>query len=318
MKSGNCKSARDGYVSTMALPIVHAPAYDADFPTGHRFPMAKYSLLARRLVDDGLVTADGFHVPAPAPKSWVKLAHDSAYVDQVYAFDVPPHIQKIVGFEMTQKAIIRAQSATTGTVMAARLALDHGIACNTAGGSHHAGLMHGAGFCTFNDVAVAAKVLLADGEITSALIVDLDVHQGDGTAEIFSADERVFTFSMHAERNYPDVKRQSDFDMALPDGMADHAYLKQLTLALETLRRDGPAPGLVFYNAGVDVHADDRLGRLALSNWGIEQRDRMVISHFRSRNIPVTGVIGGGYSMNAQEIADRHAILFHVASEFAL
>lgn len=316
MKSGNCLWRRNNYVKPMRLPIIHAPAYDAEFPAGHRFPMAKYSLLAKRLMHDGLASPGEFIVPSAAPPSWVKLAHHSDYVDQVYAFDVPGHIQKLVGFEMTDKAIIRAQTATTGTVMAARLALEHGIACNTAGGSHHAGLMHGAGFCTFNDVAVAAKVLLADGDISSALIVDLDVHHGDGSAEIFAADDRVFTFSMHAQNNYPTVKPPSDWDIGLPDGMEDLAYLKQLALALEGLREKVPAPDIVFFNAGVDVHGDDRLGRLALTSHGIEKRERMVISHFRRRGIPVCGVIGGGYAHNAQDVADRHAILFHVASEF--
>lgn len=301
----------------MRLPIVHAPAYDAEFPAGHRFPMAKYSLLAKRLLQDGLTSPGELIVPSAAPANWVKLAHHGDYVDQVYGFDVPQHIQKLVGFEMTDKAIIRAQTATTGTVMAARLALQHGIACNTAGGSHHAGLMHGAGFCTFNDVAVAAKLLLADGDIASALIVDLDVHQGDGTAEIFATDQRVYTFSMHADKNYPTLKPASDWDIGLPDAMEDLAYLKQLALALEVLREKVPAPDLVFFNAGVDVHRNDRLGRLALSDRGIEKRERMVISHFRQRGIPVCGVIGGGYSHSPQEVADRHAILFHVASEFA-
>lgn len=300
----------------MRLPIIHAPAYDAEFPAGHRFPMAKYSLLAKRLMQDGLTSPGEFIVPSAAPASWIKLAHHGDYVDQVYAFDVPDHIQKHVGFAMTDKAIIRAQTATTGTVMAARLALEHGIACNTAGGSHHAGLMHGAGFCTFNDVAVAAKLLLADGDISSGLIIDLDVHHGDGSAEIFAADERIFTFSMHAQKNYPEIKPPSDFDIGLEDGLEDLAYLKKLALALETLRGRVPLPDIVFFNAGVDVHTDDRLGRLSMTSHGIEKRERMVISHFHKRGIPVCGVIGGGYAHNAQEVADRHAILFHVASEF--
>ena len=301
----------------MALPIVHAPEYDAEFPPGHRFPMQKYSLLARHLVTDGLVAPGTFHVPDTAPRDWVTLAHDPAYVDQVYRFDVPEPIQKVVGFAMTDKAIIRAQHATAGTVMAARLALTHGVACNTAGGSHHAGLLHGAGFCTFNDVAVAAKVLLESGEASRILVVDCDVHHGDGTAAIMANEPRVFTFSIHAEKNYPDIKPPSDFDIGLPDGMEDIAYLKQLALALEMLRDTCPAPDIVFYNAGVDVHRDDRLGRLALTDHGIEIRDRMVLSHFATRGIPVCGVIGGGYSRNADDVAKRHAILFHVASEFA-
>ncbi|QKV20656.1 histone deacetylase family protein [Oricola thermophila] len=300
----------------MRLPIVHNPAYDAKFSPDHRFPMSKYRLLAEAIMEEGLAGPGDFHVPAPAPASWVKLAHDPAYVDRVYALDVPAEIEKAIGFEITERTVLRARCATAGTVLAARLALEHGVACNTAGGSHHAGRHRGAGFCTFNDVAVAARVMLADGEIGSALVLDLDVHQGDGTAEIFSGDDRVFTASVHAERNYPTVKQVSDYDLGLPDGMEDLAYLKTLALVLEELR-ERVAPDIVFYNAGVDVHRDDRLGRLSLTDRGIEQRERMVFSHFRRRGIPVCGVIGGGYSKDVEAIARRHAILHRVASEFA-
>lgn len=300
----------------MPLPIIHTPAYDAHFPAEHRFPMGKYGRLADVLLEDGLLAPGQFIQPAPAPSSWVKLAHDPAYVDQVYAFDVPTPIEKAIGFAVTERTSVRAQCATAGTVMAARLALESGIACNTAGGSHHARQAHGAGFCTFNDVAVAALVLLASGELSNALVLDCDVHQGDGTAEIFAGDSRVFTASIHAENNYPHEKPPSDYDLGLPDGLEDGAYLKTLALALEELRGRIPAPDIVFYNAGVDVHGEDRLGRLSLTNRGIEQRERMVIAHFRARGIPVCGVIGGGYSRDLDALARRHAILHHVASEF--
>ncbi|QBK29433.1 histone deacetylase family protein [Roseitalea porphyridii] len=301
----------------MTLPIVHNPAYDALFDPDHRFPMGKYRRLAEVLVEDGLAAPGTFIVPAPAPRDWVKLAHDATYVDQVYACAVPRPIEREIGFEVTERTSLRAQCATTGTVLAARLALEHGIACNTAGGSHHARFAQGAGFCTFNDVAVAARVLLADGEISNALVVDLDVHQGDGTADILAGDGRVFAASVHADKNYPVRKKASDFDLGLPDGMDDTAYLKTLALVLEELRGRMPSPDIVFYNAGVDVHAPDRLGRLALTDRGIEQRDRMVISHFRARGVPVCGVIGGGYSRDLDALARRHALLHHTASEFA-
>ncbi|MEL6435903.1 MAG: histone deacetylase, partial [Pseudomonadota bacterium] len=260
----------------MVLPIVHSPAYDAGFEPGHRFPMGKYSQLAQVLVEDGLAAPGTFIVPEPAPANWVKRAHADTYVDQVYAFDVPKVIQKHIGFELTTKAIIRAQCATTGTVLAADLALQHGIACNTAGGSHHAHSLHGAGFCTFNDVAVAAHHLLDEGKVRRILVVDLDVHQGDGTADIFTGDDRVFTASLHAANNYPTDKKASDFDLGLPDRLEDGAYVKTLVLALEQLRALAPAPDLVFYNAGVDVHGEDRLGKLSLTDHGIEKRDRLV------------------------------------------
>lgn len=299
----------------MRLPIVHNPSYDAMFPPEHRFPMSKYRLLADAIMAEGLAGPGDFHVPAPAPAAWVKLAHDPAYVDQVFACAVPERIEKEIGFPVDERTAFRARCASAGTVMAARLALEHGVACNTAGGSHHARYAQGAGFCTFNDVAVAARLLIADGEIANALVLDLDVHQGDGTAEIFAGEPRVFTASVHAERNYPQVKAVSDYDLALPDGMEDFAYCKTLALVLEELR-DRVEPDIVFYNAGVDVHADDRLGRLKLTDRGIEQRERMVFSHFRARGIPVCGVIGGGYSKDVPTLAARHAILHRVASEF--
>jgi acetoin utilization deacetylase AcuC-like enzyme len=302
-------------MDAMPLPIVHNPAYDAKFSPDHRFPMSKYRLLAEAIMREGLAGPGDFHIPAPAPKAWVKLAHDPAYVDQVYAFSVPERIEKEIGFPVNERTSLRAQCATAGTVMAARLALEHGVACNTAGGSHHAGHMHGAGFCTFNDVAIAARLLMADGEISSALVLDLDVHQGDGTARIFAGDPDVFTASLHAAKNYPARKAVSDYDLALPDGMEDAAYLKTLALVLEELR-DRVAPQIVFYNAGVDVHAEDRLGRLALTDRGIEQRERMVLAHFRQRGIPVCGVIGGGYSRDVEALVLRHVILHRVASEF--
>lgn len=301
----------------MVLPIIHSPAYDADFDPAHRFPMGKYSELARVLVEDGLAAPGTFTVPEPACPALVKRAHSHTYVDQVYAFDVPNDIQKAIGFQLTRKAILRAQCATTGTILAAQAAIEHGVACNSAGGSHHAHRLHGAGFCTFNDVAVAAHHLLEEDAVQQILVVDLDVHQGDGTADIFANDPRVFTASIHAENNYPHTKRNSDFDLGLADGLEDLAYLKMLLLTLEQLRDLMPAPDLVFFNAGVDVHAEDRLGKLSLTDSGIEKRERLVLSHFHKRGIPVCGVIGGGYSRDVRALAKRHAILFHVASEFA-
>ncbi|WP_306120028.1 MULTISPECIES: histone deacetylase [unclassified Roseitalea] len=301
----------------MPLPIVHNPSYDARFPAGHRFPMRKYARLAEVLIEEGLAAPGTFIVPGPAPAAWVKLAHEAAYVDQVFAAAVPEQVGREIGFEVNERTALRARCATTGTVMAARLALECGIACNTAGGSHHARRAQGAGFCTFNDVAVAALVLLAAGEIANALVVDLDVHQGDGTAEIFAGDDRVFTASLHAQKNYPVRKQVSDFDLGLPDAMEDAAYLKTLALALEELRGRVPAPDIVFYNAGVDVHRDDRLGRLSLTDHGLEARERMVIAHFRARGVPVCGVIGGGYDRDIDALARRHATLHRVAAEFA-
>lgn len=298
----------------MVLQIASHPDYDAGFAADHRFPMGKYRALMEILGQRGLTA--GLNVPAPAPASWLKLAHENTYVDQVIACAVPPRIEREIGFPVSERVSRRAQLAAGGTVLAARLALEHGIACNAAGGSHHARRAQGAGFCTFNDVAVASLLLLADHAAQNILIVDLDVHQGDGTAEILADEPRTFTFSMHGERNYPVRKMVSDLDVALPDGMDDAAYLATLREVLPGLSAQRRWD-MVFYNAGVDPHADDRLGRLSLTDDGLRERDRTVLAHFRDRGIPVCGVIGGGYSTDIPALAARHAILFEEAARFA-
>ncbi|MER8368670.1 histone deacetylase [Mesorhizobium sp. M1348] len=300
----------------MPLQIVHHPDYDAGFAVNHRFPMSKYPLLMDALRARGLARPEALNMPAAARPSWLKLAHAADYVDQVLACEVPVGIEREIGFPVGPRVSLRAQLATAGTVLAARLALLNGIACNTAGGSHHARRAQGAGFCTFNDVAVAALVLLAEAAVQNILVVDLDVHQGDGTADILNDEPRVFTFSMHGDRNYPARKIASDLDVALPDGAGDAAYLERLDATLPELsaRRRWD---LVFYNAGVDVHAEDRLGRLSLTDDGLRARDDMVIRHFLTLGIPVCGVIGGGYSTDVAALAARHAILFEMAAAYA-
>jgi acetoin utilization deacetylase AcuC-like enzyme len=298
----------------MPLRVVSHPDYDAGFPVNHRFPMGKYSALVEALATRGLMGS--VSRPEPLPAELLTLAHNAIYVEQVLASSVPAKIEREIGFAVVPRVSLRAQLASAGTLLAARLALLHGIACNTAGGSHHARRAHGAGFCTFNDVAIASLVLLSEGAVENILIVDLDVHQGDGTAEILAGNERAFTFSMHGERNYPVRKVASDLDIGLPDGMEDSAYLdllREVLPKLSSLRRWD----LVFYNAGVDPHRDDRLGRLALSDAGLRTRERVVIAHFRQRGIPVCGVLGGGYAHDVKALAERHAMLFEVASEFA-
>ncbi len=278
--------------------------------------MGKYRALMEQLHDCGLATPSNLHQPAPAKPGWLKIAHDPAYVDQVIACAVPAKIEREIGFPIGEKVSMRAQLAAGGTVLAARLALANGIACNTAGGSHHARHAHGAGFCTFNDVAVAALLLTAEGLAANVLVVDLDVHQGDGTADILKNEPRAFTFSMHGERNYPARKIASDLDIALPDGTGDAEYLERLGEILPVLSGRA-AWDIVFYNAGVDPHADDRLGRLSLSDDGLRARDKLTIGHFRERGVPICCVIGGGYSRDIGVLAARHAILFEVAAEFS-
>jgi acetoin utilization deacetylase AcuC-like enzyme len=300
----------------MPLHIVHHPDYDANFPADHRFPMGKYRALMDALRTRGLIVAETLHLPELPSAAWLELAHDPGYVAQVISCTVPPAIEREIGFAVVERVSRRAQLATSGTLLAARLAHAYGIACNTAGGSHHARRAQGAGFCTLNDVGVAASVLLMERLVERVLVVDLDVHQGDGTADIFGDEPGVFTFSMHAARNFPVRKIASSLDIALSDKTADDAYLEQLRLVLPELQRRA-RPDIVFYNAGVDPHAEDRLGRLALSDDGLRERERTVIAYFRERNIPLCGVIGGGYSIDLVALAARHAILFEVAAEFA-
>lgn len=300
----------------MPLHIVHHPDYDAAFPVAHRFPMGKYSMLMERLHELALVHPGFLHVPVPARSDWLEFAHEPTYVAQVISCKVPEKIEREIGFPVGERVSRRALLAAGGTILAARLALEHGLACNTAGGSHHAKRAHGAGFCTFNDVAVAALVLLSEKLAKNILIVDLDVHQGDGTADILAKHDRVFTFSMHAERNYPVRKIASDLDIGLEDHTDDETYLSQLDTALQTVSNQGKWD-FVFYNAGVDPHRDDRLGRLAMTDEGLRKRDNLVIGHFRGRGIPVCGVLGGGYSNDLPTLAARHAILFEIADRYS-
>jgi acetoin utilization deacetylase AcuC-like enzyme len=290
------------------VPIVSHPAYEAVLPDGHRFPMRKYGRLAEIVAEKGLAS-NGFAKPEEASAELVALAHDRAYVDQVFACSVPREIERRIGLPVSESVVRRARTSAAGTLLAARLALQHGLAGSTAGGSHHGQRETGAGFCVFNDVAIAAKALHADGTIRNALVVDLDVHQGDGTADCLRDEPDLFTFSMHAEKNYPVRKIPSDLDIGLPDGMEDGAYLEVLQAHLPRLL-DAIEPDLVFFNAGVDPHRDDKLGRLALSDEGLRRRDDYVIEQVRSRRMPLVAVIGGGYSADVEALARRHAIVF--------
>lgn len=298
------------------LPIVHHPAYHATIPTKHRFPMNKFQRLQEVLQEDGIATEKNTFKPEPAPREWLTLAHSSDYVDAVLGETVSDKVAREIGFPMNASVALRGQCATGGSVLTARLALEHGLAANTAGGSHHARYEQGAGFCVFNDVAVAAKVMQQEGLAPRILIVDLDVHQGDGTAQIFAGDPSVFTLSFHGRKNYPHRKAVSDLDIALSDAMTDEPYLQKLDEVLPRLLDRGK-PDLVFYNAGVDPHEEDKLGRLSLSEQGLWQRDHFVLAQCRSRNIPVACVLGGGYLDDIDQLARRHSIIHRVGIEIA-
>lgn len=308
--------SRRSIVWRMTLPIVHHPAYCADLPANHRFPMDKFRAVADLIRAENLLDGGSFVRPRPAPFEWVALAHDPNYVDQVFNGRVPEKVAREIGFPMRSDIALRARCATGGTVLTGYLALEHGLACNTAGGSHHARRLHGAGFCVFNDVAVAIKVMQADGAVEKVLVLDLDVHQGDGTADIFQGDPDVFTVSMHSQKNYPVRKVPSQLDVGLPDGTGDKDYLKTLRDILPALLKR-ERWSVVFYNAGVDPYEHDRLGRLKLSREGLRQRDRFVIESVRSERVPLAGVLGGGYSTDIDELADRHVTLHRTARDVA-
>ncbi|MEL7464700.1 MAG: histone deacetylase [Pseudomonadota bacterium] len=302
----------------MKLPIVYHPHYEAPLKPGHRFPMSKYGYLREALAERGLMPPGGFLAPAEASAGVVELAHDPAYVARVFSQSLEAPEVKRIGLPNSERMTRRVRLSAAGTTLAGRLALEHGIAMNAAGGSHHAAREGGSGYCVFNDVAVAAAALLADGVIRRALVVDLDVHQGDGTARIFEGDTRVFTLSLHAEKNFPTEKAASDLDVPLADGLEDDDYLAALDAALERVETE--AFDVIFYNAGVDVVAEDRLGRLALTADGLRRRDARVIDWARARSsngggAPLVGVLGGGYGPDPRLIAARHAVMFEEAAK---
>jgi acetoin utilization deacetylase AcuC-like enzyme len=292
----------------MRAPVVHHPAYVAPLPAAHRFPMPKFARLWAYLRESGLVLPAQEFVPEPAPRAWLELAHEPAYVAGVLEQRLDDAAVRRLGLPLSPALALRSRCAVAGTVLAARLALEHGVASNTAGGSHHAFAGFGAGFCVFNDVAVAARLLVAEGAIGRALVVDLDVHPGDGTAAIFAQDPRVSTLSVHCRANYPARKQQSDLDVALDVGVGDAEYLAVVEGLLPAVL-DRVRPDLVFYNAGVDPHADDQLGRLALSDEGLAERERRVLSACRARALPLACVVGGGYAHDLDLLARRHALL---------
>ncbi|WP_198670645.1 histone deacetylase [Oceanicella sp. SM1341] len=298
-------------------PLVWHPDYTITLARGRRFPMSKYGYLRAALVRRGMMPeSGGYLAPAPAGLHRIARVHEIGYVERVFDDRLTPEELRAIGLGSSAQIARRSRLACAGTLLAARLALEHGLACNLAGGSHHAGPLRGAGYCVFNDVAFAARSLLDEGMVRRILVVDLDVHQGDGTARIFEGDGDVTTFSLHAEANYPREKARSSLDIGLPDATGDTAYLDTLSRALERLLA-GPRPSIVFYNAGADPVAEDRIGRLALSRAGLAARDRMVLTRMRAAGLPVVTVLGGGYGHDPEEVAERHVLLIEAARDTA-
>ena len=286
------------------LHVVHHVDYMAPAPTRGSFRFDKYMLVMVALRESGYPITE--HAPEPMPREWLEEVHDPAYVDEVFRAEVPRAKERRIGFPVTPHIAQRVRHTNGGTWLAAQLAKRHGYAANSAAGSHHALHDTGAGYCVFNDLAVTANRLIAEGDARRVLIVDCDVHQGDGTAALTAGREDVFTLSLHAEKNFPVRKARSSLDIALPDGTDDAGYMVALEKHLpDCLERF--APDIVLYQAGVDPHGDDRLGRLALSDAGLEARDRFVVHCARSRGLPVASALGGGYGADPREVADRHA-----------
>jgi len=300
----------------MRPALVYHPAYSAPLPSSHRFPMAKFRLLHDHLRQLDLARPEQLHQPLPIPRRALELVHSRAYHEGFSQDSLPAQAQRRIGLPATTPLVRRTWLAVGGTLLTARLALAHGLACHLAGGTHHAFPHYGSGFCIFNDVAVAARVLLAEGAVAKLMVIDLDVHQGDGTAAIFAGDGRVFTLSAHAASNFPLRKQTSDHDLPLTDGLDDDAYLAAVGRLLPDLLEQ-VQPQLVLYNAGVDPHRDDRLGRLALSDTGLLLRDRMVLEACLRRGIPVATVIGGGYDA-LPALVRRHGLVFRASAETGL
>jgi acetoin utilization deacetylase AcuC-like enzyme len=296
----------------MSPPLVYHPDYVTPLPIGHRFPMAKFGMLHDLLVAEGVVQ-QVFQPELPSP-TWLELVHEPTYVQTFRDGSIDPKAMRRIGLPWSQGLVNRTQIALGGTVLAARLALEHGLAGNAAGGTHHAFPGYGSGFCIFNDLATAARVLLQEGLVQRILIVDLDVHQGDGTAVIFQADPRVFTFSMHCGINFPGTKQQSDLDIPLAEGMEDQEYLQTLDRYLPDLLSEF-RPDLVLYDAGVDPHIGDALGKLALTDRGLFCRDMQVLSSCAKVGCPVAYTIGGGYTIDLRTLVDRHSLVFRAAAE---
>jgi len=294
------------------LKIAHHTAYIHPLPEGHRFPMLKYELIPAQLLHEGVVNKESFFEPGLVDRETVYLAHDKSYVDDLLDLRLDPKMVRRIGFPMSKSLVDRELYLIDGTIKACKEAFKYGVAFNTAGGTHHAGKDFGEGFCLLNDQAVAAAYLYEHKLAKKILIIDLDVHQGNGTAHIFEDHPDIITFSIHGEKNFPFKKEKSHFDLALTDGIDDMAYLEILFKALENVL-DFAQPDFVFYQAGVDVLATDKLGKFNLSPLGCKQRDIMVFQFCKEREIPVEVSMGGGYSPQIKDIVNAHVNTYRSA-----
>jgi len=301
----------------MALHAWSSAKYSFPLPEGHRFPIAKYALLRDRVIADGIVDPEHLHDPAAISRADLLLVHTADYVDRFTSGRLSPDEERRLGFPWSPALVERSYRAAGGTLEAATFAMEHGIAMNLAGGTHHAFPSHGEGFCVFNDTAIAIRALQRDRRIRRALVVDLDVHQGNGTHAVFAGDESVFTFSMHGGKNYPFHKVAGCLDVELSDGTGDDAYLELLTRSLPDAIAASRAD-LVVYLAGADPHESDRLGRLALTFDGLARRDAIVLQQTREVGLPVVVTIAGGYGRDIEDTVRIHVRTARIAAEYGV
>ena len=296
----------------MELPVVNHEDYFAKIGDDHKFPINKFGELAKYLIKNKIV--EKFYKPYACSVETLNYAHSKEYIFDIKNKTLDKQGVKKIGFPLVDSVVQRSLVATGGTVLASKLAINYGIACNTAGGSHHANYNGGAGYCVFNDVAVAAHYLINRGLANKILIVDLDVHQGNGNSDIFKENRNVYTFSMHSKTNYPAKKSISDLDVELEDNLEDQSYIKTLKHYLTELNEENF--DYVFYIAGVDIHFNDRLGKLKITDDGIRMRDELVVENFFSKRIPICGVLGGGYNKDFNKLVELHSMLHQSCAKY--
>lgn len=296
------------------LKIAFDPLYVHPLPEGHRFPMLKYELIPEQLLHEGLIGFENLFSSELVSEDIILSTHDERYWRQLRDLTLPPKEQRRIGFPLSQQLVDRERKIAKGTIDGCHFAFDYGVSFNVAGGTHHAGSNWGEGFCLLSDQAIAANYLLNNNLAISILIIDLDVHQGNGTAQIFENESRVFTFSMHGANNFPYRKERSDLDIALEDGTTDEIYLNLLKATLPQLIKQ-QKPDFIFYLAGVDILETDKLGKLALSKDACKERDRFVFEQCIGNHIPVQVSMGGGYSPQIKDIVEAHCNTYRVANE---
>lgn len=296
------------------LKIAHTEIYAHPLPEGHRFPMAKYDLLPQQLIYEGTVNSNNFFKPKEVNEDWILETHDTEYWKKLNSLQLSRKEERRTGFPLSEMLVRRERIINQGTIDCAEYALQYGIAMNIAGGTHHAYSDRGEGFCLLNDIAMASRYLLKKGKANKILVVDLDVHQGNGTAEIFQKEDAVFTFSMHGKNNYPLHKEKSDLDIGLPNGADDSYYLNILKYHLPKLI-EGVQPDFIFFQSGVDVLETDKLGKLGMSLKGCKERDRIVLGACKTNNVPVVVSMGGGYSPEIKHIIEAHANTYRLAQD---